>query len=164
MSDLGAITPCYSVTFQRHVNHTPERLWRAITDSSEVSRWMDYPTRIEPHRGGDYYVDFSRTDGGELDGVIVRVEPERELAYAWGTSVVYWSLTPVADGCDYTFGQTGLAFRPIDAEEGLAAGWHVWLDMLDAYLDGTSSSREEQDSAWLALMPPYRERLSAIQN
>ena len=38
--ELAQVHPCYSITFTRQSKHSPERLWRAITDSAEVSRWM----------------------------------------------------------------------------------------------------------------------------
>ena len=46
---------------------------------------MTYPARIDLRVGGDYFVDFGRTHEGELDGVIVKVVPERLLRYAWAS-------------------------------------------------------------------------------
>lgn len=162
MSDLGEITPCYTMTFERRSVHPVAKLWRSITDADEVSRWMRYPARIDLHLGGDWHIDFSRTDGGALDGVIVRIEPERRLAYVWGMSVLEWKLEPRDDGCRYTFVHHGQAPGLVDHEEGLAAGWHDFLDGLDAHLDDISRTDEEDHAKWKALMPPYRERLDAV--
>ena len=46
---LADIRPAYSLVFERESSHSPERLWHAITDSEEVSRWMSYPARIDLH-------------------------------------------------------------------------------------------------------------------
>jgi uncharacterized protein YndB with AHSA1/START domain len=158
---LGKITRCYTVSFDRHSKHAPARLWTAITRAEEVSAWMDYPAEIDLRVGGEWYVDFSRTGDGALSGIIVRVEPERVLTYAWGLSVCEWTITPAGEGCDYTFVHTGLAFRDIEDEEGLAAGWHEFFDRLDLHLDGTSISEPEQKARWNALKPAYKELLDA---
>src|SRR5262245_50651029 len=97
--DLGDITLCYTVKFDRMSKHPAKRLWQAFTDPAEISKWMDYPARVDLRPGGDYVVDFSRTNQGALDGVIVRVEPERRLTYVWGLSVCEWSLEDVSGGC-----------------------------------------------------------------
>ncbi len=165
MTDLGTYTRCYTITFERTSKHPPARLWHAITDPQEVSRWMAYPARIDLRVGGDYFVDFSRTDGGELDGVIVRLEPDRLLRYAWGMSVVEWTIEPHGDGSRHVFQQTGLAFRPIPDEEGLAAGWHVWLEDLDQFLDtGAPSSDEDGRRRWVEIGRLYRPLLDAISD
>lgn len=83
MNEPGEITRCYSLRYERRSRHSPERLWRAIMDPGELSRWMSYPARVDLRVGGDYSVDFSRTSEGTLEGVIVRIEPARRLAVGW---------------------------------------------------------------------------------
>jgi uncharacterized protein YndB with AHSA1/START domain len=165
MTDLGTYTRCYTITFERRSKHPPARLWRAITDADDVSRWMAYPARIDLRVGGDYFVDFSRTNEGELDGVIVKLQPERLLRYAWGTSVVEWAIEPEGAGSRHVFLQTGLAFRPIPDEEGLAAGWHVWLEDLEQYLDtGAPSPDDDGRRRWAELGKLYRPLLEAVSS
>src|SRR6185295_8120586 len=126
MTDLGSITPCYTIRFRRHTGHSPKRLWAAITVAEEIASWRGYAAAVDLRPGGDY-----RVDSCEDDGVIVRVEPGVRLTYVWGLSVVEWRLDAAADGgCDYTFVHSGLADRGED-EDGLAAGWHEFLDRLE---------------------------------
>ena len=107
-------------------------------------------------------IDFSRTNDGVLDGVIVRVELQRLLAYVWGLSVVEWSIEDApAGGCKYRFVHNGLADRG-EGEEGLAAGWHEFLDRLDLHLDGRHISVDQQKATWERLKGPYLERLNAV--
>ena len=160
---LGKITRCYTVTFDRRSKHAASRLWAAITGAEEIEAWMGYPAKVDLRVGGEWHVDFGRTDEGELPGVIVRVEPERVLTYAWGLSMCEWTITPTADGCAYTFVQAGLAFRDIDDDEGLAAGWHEFLERLDLHLDGASLPEDEQKARWLALKPAYKQMLDAAK-
>ena len=121
---------------------------------------MDFPTKIDLRVGGEYLVDFGSTDQGAIHGVIARIEPGRLLAYVWGWSVVEWSIEAAPDGCSYTFVQNGLADRG-DDEEGLAAGWHEFLDRLDGHLDGEYIPRAQQKENWESLKPPYRMMLEA---
>jgi len=161
MSELGELTRCYTIAFERRSKHPSERLWRAITDPGRVSKWMQYPARIDLRVGGDYFVDFSRTSPENLDGVIVRVEPERTLAYVWGVSVVEWKLEPDGSGCRYTFVHHGMPRRDVDDEEGVAAGWHLWLDDLESVLDGATPGPEDP-GVYAELSVPYRERLAEV--
>lgn len=167
MSDLGEITPCWTITFRRESKHSPQRLWHAITDPDEVSKWMGYPARIELRPGGDYHLDFSKPhegdDAGDLDGVIVRVQEERSLAIVWGRSVLEWAIEPDGAGCSYTFthhGQEPPSEGDRHTDEGIAAGWHAFLDSFAAYLDDTAPSSKAAD-AHERLVATYRERLAA---
>jgi uncharacterized protein YndB with AHSA1/START domain len=160
---LGTVTRCYTVTFDRHSKHSPARLWAAITRSEEVSAWMGHPATVDLRVGGAWHVDFGRTGEGELPGVIVRVEPEQVLSYAWGLSLCQWTIAPAGAGCDFTFVHAGLAFRDIDDDEGLAAGWHSFLDRLDLHLDGRDMSEPERQARWNALKPDYRKLLDAAK-
>jgi uncharacterized protein YndB with AHSA1/START domain len=163
MTVLGAVTRSYSVRFERTSKHPAARLWRAITDPGEVSAWMTYPARIDLRVGGDYFVDFTRTDGSELDGVIVKLEPERLLRYAWGTSVVEWEIEPADEGCRFTFAHYGLHDRGLPDEEGLLAGWHAWLDDFERFADGAlPRSPAENDADWKRLCRLYRPVLSDV--
>jgi len=161
--DLGEITLCYTVKFDRRSKHSAKRVWAAITDPHEIGKWMDYPARVDLRVGGEWNVDFSRTNNGALAGVIVRVDAERVLTYVWGLSVVEWTLKDTPGGCSYRFVQTGLADRGVDAdEEGLPAGWHDFLDQLDHHLDGVHLTAEERKANWHRLKPSYRERLDRV--
>ncbi len=139
MTRLGEITPCYTMRFERASKHPAKRLWRAITDPAEVTQWMGMPSaRIDLRVGGDYSVEFTPSEAGMLEGVIVRVEAERTLAYVWGVSVVEWTISPLDDRCRFTFVHHGQPPGMVDEEAGIAAGWHEWLDDLDTYLHGGS--------------------------
>ena len=152
--DLGEITTCYTVTFHRTSKHAPARLWRALTDPDELGIWMEAPAKVDLRVGGEYFVDFHGNGKRGLDGVIVRLEAERNLAYVWGTSVCEFTISDGGDGCTYTFVQTGLADRG-QGEEGLAAGWQGFFDQLDMTLDGRSFDRDVEAEKWERRKPAY---------
>ena len=159
--DIGEITRCYRVTFERRSKHPMSRLWRAITEPADIDAWMGARTKVDLRVGGEYFVDFQGEGDGDLDGILVRVEPERRLAYVWGSSYVEWVLEADGDGSRYTFVQNGLVDRGED-EEGLAAGWHEFFDRLDEHLDGVSRSEDEHTARWHALKPHYRKQLDSV--
>lgn len=175
--ELGEFSVCYTITFRRTSRHSPARLWRAITDPEEVGKWMTYPARIDLRVGGHYFVDFSRTanpreageapggvpDDATLNGVIVAIEPERLLRYAWGTSVVDWRIEPDGTGSRHTFSQNGLHPRDVPDEEGLAAGWHSFLEGLDTFLAGGRPLPDEAEKLrWNELKRLYRPLLAEV--
>jgi uncharacterized protein YndB with AHSA1/START domain len=159
--EFGEITKCYTVTYRRKSKHSAARLWRAITEPKEIGKWMGGPAKVDLRVGGEWFVDFPDQGDGDLVGVIVRVEPERVLTFAWGLSVVEWTIRDAERGCTYRFVQTGLADRGPD-EEGLAAGWHEFFDRLDRHLEGIYLTDEEHKANWEALKPPYRAQLDAV--
>jgi uncharacterized protein YndB with AHSA1/START domain len=158
--DIGTITKCYTVIYERRSKHSAARLWRAITEPDEVEKWMGGPAKVDLRPGGEWVVDFTGEDG-VLDGVIVRVEHERQLGYVWGWSYVEWVITDGEDGCTYTFVQNGLADRGED-EEGLPAGWHEFFDRLDNHLEGVYLTADEHKARWIELKPAYRKQLDAV--
>jgi uncharacterized protein YndB with AHSA1/START domain len=167
--DLGDITNCYTITFTRRSKHSAARLWRALTDPDEVAQWSEAPADVDLRVGGTYTL-FAGNESHE-ECVIVRVEPERVLAYVWGmgrpgawgnhASVVQWTIEDEGDGCTYTFVHNGCADRG-EGEAGLAAGWHGFLDQIDKHLDGETWSKEQAVADWERLHAPYDERLNAV--
>lgn len=169
--ELGEITTCYTMTFNRRSKHSPTRFWQALTEPEEVAVWMEAPAKIDLRVGGSWYVDFpsakdasysDNLDAGDtpLDGVIFKVEPGRVLGLVWGTSVVQWTIEETDDGCTYTFIHTGCADRG-EGEEGLPAGWHGFLDQLDAHVDGRTFDKQQSESTWRSRQPAYLEKLNA---
>jgi uncharacterized protein YndB with AHSA1/START domain len=163
LGDRGKITPCWTVTFRRASGQPPARVWAALTEPDLVARWWRHPASVDLRVGGAYRVDFG--DGGGLDGVIVRVQPERCLAYVWGRSVVEWTLEPDGGGCRYTLVHHGQAPAPAGApytDAGLAAGYHAGLDALALVLDGDPAPPAPPREPWDRLTARYRPPIEAV--
>ena len=133
----------------------PARVWAGLTEPAQIARWWRHPASIDLRVGGAYRIGFG--DGGGLDGVIVRLQPERRLAYVWGVSVVEWTLEPESGGCRYVFvhhGQAPAAASDNHTDEGLAAGYHAGLDALTLLLDGAPAAPEPPPDPWERIRGP----------
>lgn len=164
--DLGEITDCYTITFKRRSKHPAARLWRALTEPDEASKWLDGAVEIDLRVGGTYTL-FAETEHPE-ECVIVRIEPERVLTFVWGLnrpnawgnrlSVVDWVIEDGDSGCTYSFVHNGCADRG-EGEEGLAAGWHGFIDQLEMHLDAVQPIETDQRRLWKLRHAPYKRRL-----
>ena len=123
------------VRLERRLPHSPERVWRAISEPEELARW--YPGvpewNLEPG------ATITSRDGPG-SGEIVAVDPPRLLAYTWGEDEFEFELRPEGDGCllvfTHRFGDRGLVAQH-------TRGWQVYLGRLDVHLAGGHLSELE---------------------
>jgi uncharacterized protein YndB with AHSA1/START domain len=145
--------------FERVLVHTPERVWRALTEPGELAAWHPSPFELEPVVGGA--VSYGRADDGEAmpDGEITEYDPPRALAYSWGEDLLRFELHPRDGGCllvlTHAFDDRFKAARD-------AAGWHLCLAALSASLDGEDaqggSDAEGLPLGWQGLNRQYERR------
>jgi uncharacterized protein YndB with AHSA1/START domain len=57
-----------------------EAVWRALTESGQLSAWFGGEVELDPVPGGQLTV---REDGRLRRAVVVDLEPERRLAFRW---------------------------------------------------------------------------------
>ena len=123
---------------------SPARVWRALTDSSELARW--FPDRAD--------IDFSPgatgtmfwEGHGEFAVVVDSVDPERYLAYRWANepgpltdatslNLVEWWLERREDG-GTTLRLRESGFTDAEARAGDDEGWTEELAELVDLLGG----------------------------
>jgi uncharacterized protein YndB with AHSA1/START domain len=130
---------------ERALAHPPEKVWRALTEPSELSAW--FPAAVELDLRLDGPISFTFPEGEEdpdNTGVIRAYDPPRLLEYTWGVEVLRWELEPTEDGCLLTLTAT-YDDRPGSAS--FTAGWTICFDALDRVLG--SSAVPEKDYAEL---------------
>ena len=123
--------PTRSVVVEREMPHPPEKVWRALTQSLLIEKWLmknDFKPVVD-HR-------FNlRADWGVVDCQVVAVEPNKTLSYTWAAygleSVVTWTLTPTSTGTHVRMEQSG--FRPDQqqAYQGAKGGWQQFFSGLE---------------------------------
>ena len=131
IENAARVSSLFTIALERRYRHPIEAVWGAISDEDRVARWMEYPARLEPVLGGAVLIDFSPEE--PLSGVVCAAETERLLAYTWGDSIVKWALSPLDEAVVLEFSH--IAVKP-EFLTGLSAGWHCFLDNLEAHLAG----------------------------
>lgn len=130
-----------TLVIERVFPHPPEKLWRALTETSLLAQWL-MNNDFEPVVGRKF--QFRSEPMPNWDGIIdceVRiVEPLRRLSYTWSSlgldSVVLFTLTPAEGGTRVRMEQSG--FRPDQQQAygGAKYGWQRFFDHLEQVLGG----------------------------
>jgi uncharacterized protein YndB with AHSA1/START domain len=140
---LASVIDGDTLVFERTVAYPPERVWRAISEEAELTTWMRYPVKFKAEVGAR--VDFF---SGEILGEVFIADPPYTLAFSfWDADkpdmvaripvewTVRWDLEP------HGAGGTRIIFTHRRCQGhvlwGVGEGWHAFLDLLPAHLDGT---------------------------
>ena len=87
-----------SLVIEREMPHPPEKIWRALTQSSLIEEWL-MKNDFQPVVGHRFNL---RADWGVVDCQVLAVEPNKTLSYTWAAygleSVVTWTLSPTSTG------------------------------------------------------------------
>ena len=137
-----------ALRFERRLDHSVERVWRAVSEPSELARWFVATVEWKPEAGE---VFESMGEAGE----ITRVEPPHALEWTWGAELFRFELRPDGDGCVLVFTHV-FDDRTLGAQH--ATGWHLYFDRLDAHLAGGFLSEEEAHEGFRELHERYAER------
>ena len=133
-----ASTAALSVVVERELAHSPDKVWRALTQPQLLEEWLmknDFKPLVD-HR-------FRlRADWGAVDCRVLAVEPGKTLSYTWAAygleTVVTWTLTPASTGTRLRMEQSG--FRPDQPQyyEGAKGGWPRFFAALEQLLARTN--------------------------
>ena len=131
LTDKTAPAQTESISFEFDLHHSPEKVWRALTDPVLLTEWLlpvvelelepgaAFTFKTEPHPGWD----------GTVSCRFVEIEPQRKLAYTWSVpfldTVVTFTLTPTASGTRLSLVQSG--FKPDQKQNfgGARYGWKL---------------------------------------
>ncbi len=130
-----------SIVVERVVPHPPEKVWRALTRSDLIARWL-MANDFELEKGKRF--TFRATPVAGWSGVtnceVLEIEPLRRLVYSWGDgtesdsglkTVVTWTLAEEPGGTRVRMEHSG--FRPQDEAGfvGMGRGWPKILERLE---------------------------------
>jgi uncharacterized protein YndB with AHSA1/START domain len=140
-----------TLRLERRLDHSIERVWRAVTEPAELARWFVAEADWTPALGEEFEADGER-------GAITELDPPRLLTWTWGGERFSFELTPDGDGCLLAFTHV---FDP-DRGPGWqhAAGWDAYFDRLEAHLGGGFLSEEDAHAGIDERMARYRERFA----
>lgn len=163
MSDpdgLGILRPGqdrHQLTFTRFLRHSPEKVWRALTEPEHLAAW--FPARIDGERrtGAPLRFVFEHGEGPPSNGVLEVFDPPRLLLMTWGAESLRFELEPVDGGTVLTFVN---GFDELGKAARDAAGWHQCLERLTADLRGEVPTGDPV-ARWRTLNARYVEAFGA---
>lgn len=124
-------TETRSVVLERDLPYPPEKIWRALTETSLIEQWL-MKNDFAPAVGRQF--KFS-ADWGSVDGKVLSAEPNKSLSYTWTAygleSVVTWTLTPTSTGTHLRMEQSGFRADQEQAYKGAQYGWQNFLNQLE---------------------------------
>lgn len=148
------------VRYERRVAHPREKVWRAITESSELRHWM--PTDIVGERRSGAPVELTfwpdvveryEIEEPTLPGQIITWDPPSVFEWTWDTDRLRFELSDDGDGTRLVlttwFGDTSEGYATQSA-----AGYHACLANLRELLD-TGSAPPLIDVDARSLEPDY---------
>ena len=129
---------------ERRLTHPPEKVWRALTDPSELAAWFPAAVELDLRLDGKISFTFEQGEDDFVEdpdntGVIRAYDPPHLLEYTWGAEIQRWELASTDDGCLLTLTAT-YDDRPGSAS--FTSGWILCLDALDRALGGATIQRE----------------------
>jgi uncharacterized protein YndB with AHSA1/START domain len=136
-----------ALRFARRLDHPIERVWRAVTEPSELEQWFVAEVPWTPSAGEIFEA------GGET-GRITALDPPQLIAWTWGVERYRFELTREGDGCRLVFTHV---FNPdLGPDWQHAAGWETYFTRLDAHLAGGFLSEEDAHADIDELVKRYR--------
>jgi uncharacterized protein YndB with AHSA1/START domain len=144
LKDTTAKAQTDAISFEVDLHHSPQKVWRALTDPALLAQWLlptiglelapgaAFKLKTDPHPGWD----------GTVNCRFVEIETLRKLSYTWSVppleTVVTFTLTPTAAGTSLSIVQSG--FKPDQKQNfgGARYGWKMMGGKLIELLERTS--------------------------
>jgi len=105
--------------------HSPERVWRALVDPSELAAWL-MPTDFAPEIGRNFVLETGQ-ELGTIRGEVLEIDEPRLLRCRWsgvfGDTEVLFELIPEAGGTRLRVRHDGWTDPAVAEHAGFADGW-----------------------------------------
>ena len=133
LTDTTIRSQTESISFEFDLHHSPEKVWRALTDPVLLAEWLLPVLDLTLEPGAAFA--FQREPLPNWDGTVkcrfLEIEAQRKLSYAWVVgdmgidTVVTFTLAPTASGTRLSLVQSG--FRPDQKQNfgGARYGWKM---------------------------------------
>lgn len=132
------MTETRTVTVEREFPHSPEKIWRALTQPHLIEEWL---MKNDFHPAVGHKFNLRGDWGGVLDCEVLELEPHKSLSYSWNfahedpafalNSVVTFTLMPTQGGTLLRMEQAGFRADQKQAFQGANYGWQEFFGKLD---------------------------------
>lgn len=136
-----------SLVIEKEMPHPPEKIWRALTETSLLEDWM-MQNDFQPVVGRKFTFRAKPMPNwnGVVDCEVQAIDPQRRLSYTWGVGgpeaanamswLVTWTLTPTEGGTRVRMEQSGFTADQEQAYQGANYGWQRFFGGLERVLGG----------------------------
>ncbi|WNG51945.1 SRPBCC domain-containing protein [Archangium minus] len=131
--DKTAPSQTESISFEFDLHHSPQKVWRALTDPVLLTEWLLPVTGFKPELGTAFTFKTQPFPGwdGTVNCRLLECEAPRKISYTWVVgdmaldTVVTFTLTPTASGTHLALVQSG--FKPSQKQNfgGARYGWKM---------------------------------------
>lgn len=151
MNDAAVKLGTQEIVVDEVFPHSPETIWKALTNGALMGRWLMPPTGFEAVKGNRF--TFQTTPAGEWDGRIrcevIEVAANRRLAYSWQgghetntgygsklDTIVTWTLAGASGGTRVRLVHSGFVTpRNDSAFKTMSQGWVKVVERLRPVAD-----------------------------
>ena len=137
-----------ALRFERTLDHSVERVWRAISDPAELERWFPAAADWTPATG-----EIFEAYGGS--GEVTEVDAPHRLSWTFAGDRYSFELAAEEGGCRLIFTHV---FDDRSLAAQTAAGWETYLSRLEPHLAGGHLSEADAHQPWEELHERYAER------
>jgi uncharacterized protein YndB with AHSA1/START domain len=137
--DKTARSQTESISFDFDLHHSPEKVWRALTDPALLAKWLLPVVGLELEPGAAFTLVTQPQPGwdGTVNCRMLEIEAHRKLSYTWVVgdfieTVVTFTLTPTASGTRLSLVQSG--FKP-DQKQAFGGARYGWKMMGEKLVD-----------------------------
>jgi uncharacterized protein YndB with AHSA1/START domain len=131
LTDTTVRSQIESISFEFDLPHSPEKVWRALTDPDLLAEWLLPVVDLELEPGAAFTFKTQPYPG--WDGIVncrlIEIEPNRKLSYTWAVpfldTVVTFTLTPTASGTRLSLVQSGFKSDQKRESGGARYGWKL---------------------------------------
>ena len=131
LTDKTAQSQTESLSFEFDLQHSPEKVWRALTDPALLAEWLLPVIGFELAPGAAF--TFKTQPYPNWDGTVncrlVEIDPYRKLSYTWSVpfldTVVTFTLTPTPSGTRLSLVQSGFKSDQKQEFGGARYGWKL---------------------------------------
>jgi uncharacterized protein YndB with AHSA1/START domain len=171
-ADYGALSEDATITLERLLPGSIDRVWAYLTESDLRKQWLAAGT-MEMRVGAPVELVWRNnelmedpgtpppekfSDEHRMECEITDLDPPYRLSISWGsTGGVTFELEPVGDMVRFTLTHRRIPDRSIMLN--VSAGWHAHLDVLAARLSGDTPPRFWDH--WAELKTEYDRRIPA---
>jgi uncharacterized protein YndB with AHSA1/START domain len=131
LTDTTAPSQIETISFEFDLRHSPEKVWRALTDPVLLAEWLLPVIDLDLEPGAPFTFKTQPYPGwdGTVNCRFVEIEPNRKLSYTWSVpfldTVVTFTLTPTTSGTRLTLVQSGFKADQKRESGGARYGWKM---------------------------------------